>query len=105
MIFAAAMEGVPAAYDELSTGSGLGATVFAGSAFFASTGAATTAGETVESAVVDSNPAGFSAEVSIKHTTAPTATASPSSALRVIVPLSSAGSSSVALSESISAIA
>ena len=38
--------------------------------------------------------------VSIRQTTWPTATASPSSALNVIVPLSSAGSSKVALSES-----
>ena len=37
--------------------------------------------------------------VSIKHTTAPTSTASPSSAFRVMIPLTSAGSSRVALSE------
>ena len=46
----------------------------------------------------------FAALVSIKQTTAPTATASPSSAFKVIIPLSSAGSSKVALSESTSAI-
>ena len=50
-------------------------------------------------------PEGFSALVSIKQTTSPTATASPSSAFKVIIPLSSAGNSKVALSESTSAIA
>ena len=38
---------------------------------------------------------GFAALISIKQTTAPTATASPSSALRVIIPLISAGNSSI----------
>ena len=47
---------------------------------------------------------GAFAEVSIKHTTAPTSTASPSFALKVMTPLSSAGRSNVALSESNSAI-
>ena len=47
---------------------------------------------------------GAIASVSIKHTTCPTATASPSSAFKVITPLSSAGRSKVALSESNSAI-
>ena len=51
------------------------------------------------------SPSGFTADVSIKQTTAPTATASPSSALRVIIPLISAGNSNVALSESTSAMA
>ena len=50
-------------------------------------------------------PSGLAAVVSIKQTTAPTATASPSSAFNVIIPLASAGSSSVALSLSTSAIA
>ena len=50
-------------------------------------------------------PSGLLASVSIKHTTAPTATASPSSALREIIPLASAGNSKVALSLSTSAIA
>jgi len=54
---------------------------------------------------VESSPSGFVALVSIRQTTAPTSTASPSSALRVIVPLTSAGSSSVALSLSTSAMA
>jgi len=44
-------------------------------------------------------------EVSIRHTTSPTATVSPFSTNILILPLSSAGSSNVALSESISAIA
>ena len=57
---------------------------------------------TVEGAALLS---GRSASVSIKQTTAPTATASPISACRVIIPLASAGSSKVALSESTSAIA
>ena len=44
-------------------------------------------------------------EVSIIHTISPTATVSPSPTTIFIVPLSSAGNSKVALSESISAIA
>ena len=48
---------------------------------------------------------GLATLVSIKQTTDPTSTASPSLALRVIVPLSSAGNSNVALSLSTSAIA
>ncbi len=103
MIFAAATDGVPEAYVFSLvdfTGSGLGAFASLAGAFASSTTEAlsTTSAE-------DSKSAGLSAEVSIRHTTAPTATASPSSALSVIVPLSSAGSSSVALSESTSAIA
>ena len=43
--------------------------------------------------------------VSMVQTTSPTLTASPSSAFRIIVPLTSAGSSRVALSESTSATA
>ena len=43
-------------------------------------------------------------DVSIKHTTCPTSTESPSLALSVITPLSSAGNSKVALSLSSSAI-
>ena len=46
----------------------------------------------------------FFPDVSIKQTILPTSTVSPSSALRVIVPLSWAGKSNVALSESTSAI-
>ena len=53
----------------------------------------------------DEAPAGAFALVSIKHTTCPTFTASPSSACSVITPLASAGSSRVALSESTSATA
>jgi hypothetical protein len=48
-------------------------------------------------------PSGLAAAVSIKQI--PTATASPSSAFNVIIPLASAGNSRVALSESTSAIA
>jgi hypothetical protein len=48
-------------------------------------------------------PDGLAAAVSIRQTTAPTATASPSSAFNVIIPLASAGNSR--LSESTSAIA
>ena len=70
---------------------------------FTGTGAAATgAGGSLTSGSV---PSGFEALVSIKQTTAPTCTASPSSAFRVMVPLSSAGSSSVALSLSTSAMA
>ena len=47
---------------------------------------------------------GLVALVSIRQTTCPTRTASPSSAFNVITPLSSAGRSKVALSESTSAI-
>ena len=50
-------------------------------------------------------PSGRGALVSIKHTTCPTSTTSPSSAFKVIIPDSSAGSSRVALSESTSATA
>ena len=46
----------------------------------------------------------FFTEVSIVHTTCPTFTISPSSTRILITPLSSAGSSKVALSESTSAI-
>ena len=53
----------------------------------------------------DEAPVGAFALVSIKHTTCPTFTASPSSACSVITPLASAGSSRVALSESTSATA
>ena len=45
------------------------------------------------------------ASVSIRQTTCPTSTESPSSAFKVITPLASAGKSRVALSESTSAIA
>jgi hypothetical protein len=38
-----------------------------------------------------SEPSGLAPSVSIKQTTAPTATASPSSAFNVIIPLASAG--------------
>ena len=50
-------------------------------------------------------PDGLSAAVSIIQTTWPTSTTSPSSALKEIMPASYAGNSSVALSESTSAIA
>ena len=53
----------------------------------------------------DEAPAGAFALVSIRHTTCPTFTASPSSAFSVMTPLASAGSSRVALSESTSATA
>ena len=94
-IFLAAGEGVSEAYVFSATGAALGPEV-SGSAFFSSTLASVFAG---------ASPAGFAALVSIKQTTAPTATASPSSAFSVIIPLSSAGNSNVALSESTSAIA
>ena len=48
---------------------------------------------------------GFEALVSIRQTIAPTSTASPTSALKVTVPLASAGNSKVALSLSTSAMA
>ena len=47
---------------------------------------------------------GLVALVSIKQTTCPTRTASPSSAFSVIIPLSSAGRSELTLSESTSAM-
>mgnify|MGYP000087055533 CR=1 FL=1 len=68
------------------------------------TGSGTTFGQ-VGAAATGAEPDGFAASVSIKQTTAPTATASPSSALSVITPLASAGNSKVALSESTSAMA
>ncbi len=91
-IFLAAGLAVPVAYVFVSTAAGLGASAFGASSFFSCFGAS-------------APPSGFAALVSIKHTTAPTATASPSSALRVMIPLASAGSSNVALSLSTSAIA
>ncbi len=74
---------------------------FGVSAFFSSTFGASSFASTATGA----EPAGLAASVSIKHTTAPTATASPSSAFSVMIPLASAGNSSVALSESTSAMA
>ena len=88
-IFLAAGDAVPVAYVVATS-------FFTGVAFGASL-------TEVEVGVAD-DPSGFSAAVSIKQTTAPTSTASPSSACKVIVPLSSAGNSKVALSESTSAI-
>ena len=76
-----------------------------GAAFTSAFGGSATTGAATSAAALASKPAGFSAPVSIKHTTAPTATASPSSAFKVITPASSAGNSKVALSESTSAIA
>ncbi len=88
--FLAAGEALPLAYDfSTTTGAGfstLGASVLTSAAF----GAAV--------------PSGFLPSISIKQTTDPTATASPSSAFKEIIPLSSAGNSNVALSESTSAI-
>ena len=90
-IFLAAGLAVPVAYVfSAALGSGFDSSLGAGASFFTS---------------VSLPPEGFSALVSIKHTTCPTATASPSSALRVIVPLASAGNSKVALSLSTSAMA
>ena len=86
--FLAAGEAVPVAY--VAVGAAFGT-----STLFSSFGASDFTG---------ASPAGFAALVSIKHTTAPTSTASPSSAFKVIIPLSSAGNSKVALSESTSAI-
>ena len=90
-IFLAAGDGAPVAYVFSATG-----TAFT-SSFFTS-GAFSTAGAVAA-------PFGLAAAVSIRQTTCPTATASPSSALSVIIPLASAGNSKVALSESTSAIA
>ena len=90
-IFLAAGDGAPVAYVFSATG-----TAFT-SSFFTS-GAFSTAGAVVA-------PFGLAAAVSIRQTICPTATASPSSALSVIIPLASAGNSNVALSESTSAIA
>ena len=90
-ILRAAGEGVCVAYVVAAGAVATGAASF----FTSSTGAA--------SALAP--PAGAAAAVSIRQTTCPTATASPSSAFRVITPLASAGSSNVALSESTSAIA
>ena len=105
MIFTAAGEAVPAAYEaSFFTGSGLGTATFVATLAEASatttltSSAATDPAEGVE-------VAGRAAEVSIKQTTCPTFTTSPSAAFKEIIPLSSAGSSSVALSESTSAIA
>ena len=91
-IFFAAGDGACVAYVFSSIGAALT------SAFGASTAFAS-------SFTVATPPSGFAAPVSIKQTTAPTATASPSSAFNVIIPLASAGNSNVALSESTSAIA
>ena len=63
-----------------------------------------TTGAGVSEATESGLPSGCEAVVSIRQTTEPTATASPSSALSVMVPLTSAGSSSVALSLSTSAM-
>ena len=91
-IFAAAGEGVPEAKLLCST-------LFSVSTvFFSTTLSSTFFGSSISSTF------GAFAEVSIKHTTAPTSTASPSLAFRVITPLCSAGKSRVALSESTSAI-
>src|SRR5690606_300239 len=89
-IFLAAGLAEPVAYVLASATAGFGASAFGASSFFSALGAL---------------PSGFAALVSIKQTTAPTATASPSSAFSVIIPLASAGSSSVALSLSTSAMA
>ena len=69
------------------------------------TGAAASATFSATTATGAAAPSGRAAEVSIKQTTCPTFTTSPSSAFKVIIPLCSAGSSNVALSESTSAIA
>ena len=81
---------------------GAGAATGAGAGAGAATGAGAGAGAAAAGALP---PAGLGAAVSIKHTTCPTFTASPSSACNVITPAASAGSSRVALSESTSAIA
>ena len=101
IIFAAAGEADPAAYESDLMGSGFGAAV----AFSSFTGAAAGVASAGFAAATGALPAGFAADVSIKHTTCPTFTTSPSAAFNVMIPLSSAGSSSVALSESTSAIA
>ena len=85
-------------------GAGAGAATGAGAGAGAATGAGAGAG-TAAAGAGALPPAGLGAAVSIKHTTCPTFTASPSSACNVITPAASAGSSRVALSESTSAIA
>ena len=95
-IFLAAGDGAWAAYVLATTGVAFTSSFFGASAFGASTFTSSLAG---------AEPLGLAALVSIKQTTEPTATASPSSALSVIIPLASAGNSNVALSESTSAMA
>ena len=88
--------GVGCAGEVTCTGEGAEAAGAAGTSCFT--------GCDVEGAA-DEAAVGAFASVSIKHTTCPTFTASPSSACNVIIPLASAGSSRVALSESTSATA
>jgi len=88
--------GVGCAGEVTCTGEGAEAAGTAGTSCFT--------GCDVEGAA-DEAAVGAFASVSIKHTTCPTFTASPSSACNVIIPLASAGSSRVALSESTSATA
>ena len=83
----------------IRTGFGEGAAAFVSTTFGASTTGASTF------ATGAALPSGRAAAVSIKQTTCPTFTTSPSSAFNVIIPLCSAGNSNVALSESTSAIA
>ena len=96
-ILRAAGDGACVAYVFSATGAAFGA-----STFFSSTFGASPFGL---SDFWLSTALGLAALVSIKQTTAPTATASPSDAFNVMIPLASAGNSSVALSESTSAIA
>ena len=105
-IFLAAGDGEPVAYVFLSS-SLLGVAGLEGASFFVSAffGASSFFSFDFSSAFSEeSSPPGFLASVSIIQTTSPTATTSPSSAFKVMMPLASAGNSSVALSLSTSAI-